>query len=291
MIKCPRCNSTVQESPQNTCPRCFSPLGAAPLPFAQPSSPPPEMQMPSSAAQSRTTPVRVSLTGEEFIPASPAMPSATPASYAPSRVPPSQPPPSRYSAPRASVPNSNARREATADNSERSGFGVKAAVWLMVILCLTGGGWWQWMHRTNPKGQVQHLLHATQWLDWGVVWDLSSPKPGNKTRHEYVAMMNEPYDNPLLKIGARHSYEKIKFDVGEPVYRGEEATVSVSVSGSPFKRPAPIPVRLRNFGGEWKAEPIGENPLEAIGAMPTRAEKEAEDQELRQMIQKIAPPK
>ena len=95
----------------------------------------------------------------------------------------------------------------------------------------------------------------------------------------------------MLKVGARHLYEKIVFVVGEPTYSGEEAIVNVSVSHSPFKRDAPIPFRLRNFGGVWTVAAIGENPLQVIGAKPTKADKEDQERELRQILQKLVTPK
>lgn len=297
MIKCPRCESPVDETTRDTCPLCFTPLNAAPIPLTGPSSPSPAQTIATGPTARNVAPAgaasaRVSLTGEEFSPGHTEMPPAAPANF-PHGTAPASPllPPRPSSAQRPMVPGPYGRREVAQDNSERGGLATRIAIYLMLILCITGGGWWSWMHRTNPKGQVQHLLHATQWLDWGVVWDLSSPKPGNKARHEFVAMMNDPYDNPLFKIGARHRYEKITFDVADPTYIGDEAIVNVSVSGSPFKRKTPIPFHLRNFGGNWKVEPIAENPLQVIGAEPTSAEKDEQDRQLRQMIQNLVPKK
>src|SRR5205807_5084963 len=114
-------------------------------------------------------------------------------------------------------------------------------------------GWWKWTHRTNPKGQVEHYLHAIQWLDWGVVYDLSASPPGNRSRSDFRGMMDDKFDNNgVIRIAARHRFEKITFAVGEPTISGDDATVSVNVTGSYLPPDKALQFKLRNFGGVWK---------------------------------------
>jgi len=291
VIKCPRCESPVDESTRNTCPICLSPLTAAPAPFPQ--APTASATMAAGPAPAAgPSPMRTSLTGEQFGPTAPERPFSQPPGYA-QGAPQNTPTLSQgQSAARRPVQPPYARREVERAPAEGAGLGARIAVFLVLVACFAGGGWWLWLHRTNPKGQMQHYLHATQWLDWGVVWDLSSPKPGGMARHEFVSTMNNTFDdNPLYKIAARRNNEKIRFTVSEPEYKGEAAIVKVSIADSPYKRDAPVVFQLRDFGGDWKVTPMEDNPLQVIGAEPTKAEKEAQERKLRQEIEDLAAPK
>jgi len=133
---------------------------------------------------------------------------------------------------------------------------INMVVILLLVGGAAGGGYWKWMNRTNPKSQVERYVHAIQWLDWGVVYDLSATPPGNMSRGQFIDKLDEPYDNNgVIKIAARKALESITYSVGEPTINGVEATVPVSIGGST------VTLKLKNFGGIWKIEPHGTNPL------------------------------
>ena len=58
--------------------------------------------------------------------------------------------------------------------------------------------------------------------------------------------------------------EKTTFTIGEPVFHGEEATVPVTRSATPFTEAKSLPLTQTNFGGVWKIHPLMENPLEMV---------------------------
>ncbi len=158
-----------------------------------------------------------------------------------------------------------ARREAAPDNSGRNALLINLSVALVFILLCLGGGYWRWTHRTNPKAQVARYIHAIQWLDWGVVYDLSATPPGNKSRSAFISMMNDKFDNnPVLKIVGRHSMEKIQFEVGEPTISNDEATVPVSRSATELENGNSMKLTLTNVGGIWKIHPLADNPMDIL---------------------------
>ena len=282
MIPCPRCNSPVDETVRTTCPLCFTPLNAqatepppptqaAPAPGLAPPMPPQRPVQPQMPPAARPANVRVSLTGEvmENVPASQPV---QPGGYAGGSL--ANPPPMSAALPTAPARppmGMSPRRETVPDNSDRKALIINVSVVLTLLLLCAGGIGWRWTHRTNPKSQVERYLHAIQWLDWRVVYELSASPPGNKTRRDFVSMMNDKYDNNgLLKIVARRSYEKITFDVAEPTFQDDGATVSVTMNGSTLKENGPTVFKLKNFSGVWKIEPLAENPLEIIGAAASK---------------------
>ena len=160
---------------------------------------------------------------------------------------------------------------------------INLSVLMAFILACVGGGWWWWTHRTNPKGQAEHYLHAIQWLDWGVVYDLSAEPPGGMKRGAFISKMDEPYEgNGVLRIGARHMYESITYSVGEPRIDGDKATVTATIGGRTLE------LKLKNFGGVWKVYPPSANPLSILmGAEDEDSdEKKAKaDKALQQLMQ------
>jgi hypothetical protein len=263
MINCPRCGRQVDNTAHTTCPLCYTPLNVQQMVHPQSS------QALSAPGMAPVRPGgRVSLTGEvvehDGLPPPPVTSgTAAGGSAAGSLRAPSGGP----AAPRRNAHGMYSRAEAVPDNSRRNALLINLGVALFLGLLCVGGGRWYWLHRTNPKAQVVRYLHATQWLDWRVVYELSATRPGNKTRSEFVGMMNDKFDNNgLFKIIARHRFEKITFAVGEPAIHDDEATVPVTVGGSRVKSDRALQFRLRNFGGFWKIEPLAENPLEVIGA-------------------------
>ncbi len=254
MVQCPRCHNSVNETIHAACPTCATPL----TPTGNVNSAPPASAQPAltSAPGAYRPNARVSLTGEVM---EDAAPPAAAYGNAPGGLPPL--PSGRPIAPPSARPTPSTgyrRQEVAPDNSRRNALIINLSVVLLLALASGGGGWWYWKHRTNPKAQVQRYFHAIQWLDWGVVYDLSASPPGDKTRPEFVAMMNDKFDNnPVLKIVARKGMETIKCDAGEPTITGDEATVPVTV-GEAGK---PLELHLKNFGGVWKIEPLAENPI------------------------------
>ncbi len=272
MLHCPRCQRLVDERAASVCPHCAAPLNTLAA-QASPSSPP--------AENARRT-VRVSLTGEVLEEAPTSAPASNTAYAAPAAG--TLPSIGRPLSPASVRPSpSSSRRESAPD-----GGGSKAlllnlgALFLFVAVCVGGGGWY-WTHRTNPRAQVTRYLHAVQVLDWGVVYDLSATPPGNKSRHEFLSMMDDKFDNNgLYKIGARKSLEKITFTVGEPVIAGSEATVAVTRSAAAFSAAKSLPLTLTNYGGVWKIHPLGENPLDMMH--DPDADKKAAENLLRSLL-------
>src|SRR5205807_4296427 len=133
---------------------------------------------------------------------------------------------------------------------------INLSVVLILLLAAGGYGAYRWTHRTNPRSQVERYLHAIQWLDWGVVYDLSATPPGGKTRHDFITKLDEKYDyNGVIRLSARRSYERYQFAVGEPTVQGAEATVPVTMTGPGFESGKRFELKLRNFGGVWKIYP------------------------------------
>jgi hypothetical protein len=241
IVKCPRCQSLVDEAAHTICPACSTRLDG------------------QGAARSQASPgARVSLGGEVFE----AEPPTLNAPGMPSQARPMAPAGSR---PPYSSPSGYRKPESAPDHSARNALLINLSVILILLLLCGGGGWWKWTHRTNPKSQVERYLHAIVWLDWGVVYDLSATPPGNKARHDFITMMDDKFDsNPVLKISARRNLETIHYDVGEPAIEGEEATLPVTVSGTRQQADGSFKLKLKNFGGVWKIYPLGENPLELL---------------------------
>lgn len=250
-----------------------SPLsGAAPASPHLPSQAPPPGSMPAGGGPGpygnpvgqqpvQRTHTRVSLTGEVIEDEAPAQ--------QPNSVPLPQPGPANHGMPagatRAAYPGSYARRDTELPGSGDKALMINLTVFFVFLVLCVGGGYWKWTHRTNPKSQVERYLHVVQWLDWGVVYDLSATPPGNRSRHDFISWMNDKYDNNgVLKIIARHAYEQAKFTVGEPTIEGDEATVPVSMSMVIVETKKPLLLKLKNFGGVWKIYPISENPTDII---------------------------
>jgi hypothetical protein len=239
-----------------TCPYCSAPLNEV-APVVSPPA-----QAPSAPGRAN---VRVSLTGEALEDAPGASASGPYANAQPGLPPGSVGRPVLSGSARPAATPYARREAAPPDNSRRNALLINLSVMVVFLLLCGGGGAWYWAHRTNPKAQVTRYLHAVQWLDWGVVYDLSATPPGDKTRHEFIGMMDDKFDNNgLLKVVARHRMEKITFEVGEPTIQGDEATVPVTRKATPLDPAKSMPLTLTNKGGIWKIHPLAVNPLDLL---------------------------
>jgi hypothetical protein len=204
---------------------------------------------------------RVSLTGEIIETAAPPPPPNLNVSR-PSggtHAAPIPPGPATHAVARAPYRSAGHSREASPSRKQANALLINLIVILLLVGGAAAGGYWKWMNRTNPKSQVERYMHAIQWLDWGVVWDLSATPPGGMTKGKFIDKLDEPYDNNgVIKIAARKALETITYTVGEPTFSGNEATVPVSIEGSTMK------LKLTNFGGIWKIHPRGTNPLAVL---------------------------
>ena len=284
MVICSRCEQPVDETTRTTCPLCFTPLpvqGAAPpvqpapapppqsyapqpggiMPLAPPDAPPPAvaslnagqaampivrpmptapMSVPAAAPRMEAN-QRMTLTGE-VIEAPQPMSSAMPAGN------------SQYQA------RSSAGAPRVAEKAERSGPSVGVIVMVLAALGALGGGWWFWMHRTNPKDQAQKYFDAVKAQDAKAMYQLVEVDLSQvKSEDEYVSKVSDAQTRmPFLK----DALAGLQFKAGEPKYNGmNEASVPVAMSGSislPFLGPQPqqinqsIDVPMKNFGGIWK---------------------------------------
>ena len=260
MVQCPQCQSLVDERVNRVCPKCFATLSsqAAPTQPPQGAAPPaPTLGTPPGAVRANT---RVSLTGEVLEDA----PAARPPANSPYAAP-QMPRPNMSAVPPRAAPSAYGRRETQPDNSDKKALAINLTVIFLLLALCGGGGYWKWMHRTEPKAQVTRYIHAIQWLDWGVVWDLSATRPGNKARYEFVGMMKDKFDNNgVINIMARKSMDEIPFEIGEATISGNEATVPVTRGATKTDDAKSMQLKLTNYGGVWKIHPLAENPLELM---------------------------
>lgn len=257
MVICPRCKNQVDERAYAACPQCSTPLNAAagvqPL-SGQPNQPGGMPSAPGAQAPMPRAGVRVSLTGEA-IGDNAGHNARTGPNYgnSPAGIPPLRP----GGMPTGARPPASpyARRESAPDHSGRNALIINLSVALVLLLLCTGGGYWKWTHRTNPKAQVERLMHAVQWLDWGVYFDLHIPDHDKQTRRQFISMMDDKFDNnPLLKIAARHRWESVTFVVGEPVISGDHATVTVVKDAAALAAGDRIEFKLFDVGGVWMVD-------------------------------------
>jgi hypothetical protein len=199
MIICPRCQQPVDETVRATCPLCFTPI-----PQPQPASPAPPpntgIQMPLNGMplppqpgpvgtsppnelpampgqMPPTTPprpaafnpgARVSLTGEVIDDGMPAGPAP---SYVGGAVP---APPPRLGTPNATArtPANRLRPEVSTPEKTGGGNAVGIIAALVILLGAGFGGWYWWMHRTNPKDQAAAVYKSFVNENWESVYPL-----------------------------------------------------------------------------------------------------------------------
>ena len=105
---------------------------------------------------------------------------------------------------------------------------------LMVIFA-AAGGWWAWMHRTNPKAQAVKNCRAMQTLDLkGMYATEDSSRNYYQSEADYIKRATA-YQNkvPGFKAKLRSMLENMRFTVEEPKYDGlYEATVRVTIQGT-----------------------------------------------------------
>ncbi len=249
MVRCPRCQAVVDETSRSTCPSCGTPIAA-------PSAGTPQY----AGAQSPPPGARVSLTGEVIMPET-TVPTAAPGPYAPQPPVGLQAPPYPPSAVVRNPARSSTYRQQEAPKDRA--LLINLSVVFVLLLAAGGYGWYLWSHRTNPKSQVERYIHAAQWLDWGVVYDLSATPPAGKTRHDFINGLDEKYDyNGVLRIGARRANEQFHAQVADAQINGDQATVPAEITGPGMDQPRRLEFRLKNFGGVWKIYPPSDNPLD-----------------------------
>src|SRR5438034_9803751 len=186
MYSCPHCRNPLPDPVPASCPVCFGAIAA-----------------PSAAGSSATSGARLTHTGEVIPLEAPPPP---PPLSGTGRSNPVQAPPMPTHAVAATAPGyrRTAQRETMSYGTKDRALFINLTVVFILVAAMGGGGWWMWSHRTNPKAQVERYLHAIQWLDWGVVWDLSAERPGGQSRHNFINKMDEPYEgNGVIRIGAR----------------------------------------------------------------------------------------
>src|SRR5258706_5557364 len=286
MNSCPHCQYDLPDPIPASCPVCFGTTGtlyANPRPADSPVAAVPAILPPGyslaapSFAQPAQKPMRMTLTGEVVATeAPPSFPATTPIH---STLPPPLPTRAVAAAPaqRRSSPRENAPYSA-----RNSALLINFTVVVVLLAAVSGGIWWKWMHRTNPKSQVERYLHAIQWLDWGVVWDLSATPPDNQSRHQFIEKLDEPFEgNGVLRLAARKGYESYTFDVGEPSYTGAEATVPATVGSRS------VQFKAQNFGGVWKIVPKSVNPLDILQGFNEEEEKKNLESDLKSALDKM----
>ena len=318
MVTCPRCQQPVDETVRSTCPLCFSPIPqavqqaaqpAAPLaaPGPEPSSPsagqsyygqPPQPVAPGAHQQppaygaypypgQQQTPVpmpaahrpplnpgaRVSLTGEVIDPGAPVGPApgyVGGSPVAPSRV--GQPP----AASRTQVPQ---RRE-SAPAAERPGSGNAVGIVLALLVLIGGGvgGWYYWMHRTNPKDQALAVYKSYLSQDYKAAYSLSALGPTGKKNFpdadSFATAQQTAINTFLTKLPFGSSLlDSLKAAattaaVGEPVVTADKAEVPTSCTLTFMGRSVKMKgtAHMVNDGGIWKMDLTADNTQEATNA-------------------------
>ncbi len=151
-----------------------------------------------------------------------------------------------------------------AEKAERSGPSIGAIVMVLAVLGGAGGGWWFWMHRTNPKDQAQKFLECVKTLNAKGMYDTTEVDADKyKSEEDFIQKTTDEQSKvPGMKDMVTNMLANIQFKAGEPKYNGmNEASVPVTVSGSfamPFggQKPQDIDQKfdlpMKNFNGIWK---------------------------------------
>ena len=292
MVNCPRCQQPVDETARATCPLCFTPLIGTPeaasgMPGStQGSVPPlnanaPYPGAPSSGVMPLNGPAPLNgptapMPSVHTMPNAPmGMPLAAPTVGANQRMTlsgevidaptPMAQAPMGNSQYQAKSPYGAPRREVA---PAPSGGGAKGAVIALVLLMLLGGafgGWYLWMHRTNPKDQAQKFFAGLKTLDPKAMYEtVEADTDKYKDEQDFITQTNAQIDKtPAAKQMLTSMFEGLTFKAGEPKYdSATEATVPVTTTGTITMNifgqsksqsvNTTSQIKMKNFGGIWK---------------------------------------
>jgi hypothetical protein len=304
MVTCPRCQQPVDETVRSTCPLCFTPIPQAnqaggplmgasldpPAPLTGPTvygqETPPQTAYPSPGMQQSpgTMPnplpsgprpplnpgARISLTGEVI---ESGMPSGSPPSYVSGgpAVPPRVPNTGLPSHAKAPV----RRPQEAAPERARGGNIVGIVVAFVVILGGCIGGWYWWMHRTNPKDQALAVYKAFLSQDFKTAYTLSAFGPNGKKTYpdadSFAAAQQTAANNLISKIpGGQTLLDAVKAAaakaaataaVGEPTINGDTAEVPTSCDLTLMGRTVKVKgaAHMINEAGMWKLDLTSDN--------------------------------
>ncbi len=172
MMPCPHCEHPVDETSTDTCPICKSKLFAVQQPSQQ--TPPPAEPlkpvsisslsgapaMPAAPASVSGVKRRVTLTGEVI--EEPDAPAAPVAGQAP-----------RPAYARPSYTNVTSTPKENTGGEKKSSH-LAAILVTVCLLAVAGlGGWYYYMHRTNPKDQANKWVAAFKAQDWKTIYNLT----------------------------------------------------------------------------------------------------------------------
>ena len=273
MVICSRCQQSVDETTQTACPICFTPVAApggaaqaqalggpaasAPtasytpgaMPLNGPAPTPVSLNAGASSFNNAPPPAstlganqRMTLSGEVIdAPVPMASPPAGNSQYKPR---------TSYTTPQA------------AETREKSG--ANPIVVGLVFLLLFGGGfggWYYWMHRTNPKDQALKFFAAAKSLDpKGMYETMEVDEEKYKTEKDFA---DQADSNPAAKQFVTQMLSGLTMTAGEPKYTSTtEATVPIKTTGTitltMFGQSKSQTVdktsdiKMKNFGGIWK---------------------------------------
>ena len=300
MVTCPRCQQPVDETVRTICPLCFTPLPqansgagppvgaslesplalagtplhagptptvpASPYPPSGMPQPAPPMPQPISAAPNPllNPGARVSLTGE-------VIDSGAPPGPAPSYVG----GPKASARPGQAGPTARSREPARGlrmDAPEKAAGGNPVGIIVAIVLVLGGGfgGWYYWMHRTNPKDQALAVYKAYLAQDYKTAYSLVALSPETQKKYPnadaFAADRTKTVDtvlasNPLLAKLKASIQESTKAavataTVGDPVVTGDKADVPTSCQVSFMGRSVKFKgtAHMVNESGIWKLD-------------------------------------
>ncbi|HEV2473599.1 MAG TPA: hypothetical protein VGS41_13075 [Chthonomonadales bacterium] len=131
--------------------------------------------------------------------------------------------------------------------------GVFAFVAVILLLLVGGGGYW-FLHRTNPKDQMNRFVTALKAQDWQTMYTLIDDKTGKyKDADDFASQTKSQIDsNPLARtVMGMISNADIK--VGEPTMNDGTATVPLTVTIMGATIPA-ANIHLTDHYGLWKID-------------------------------------
>jgi len=284
--------SLVGTPPEPQFPQAGGPLDPVPQPappptgYGQPEASPPPMQgyhLPpmQQGYQQPTMPgpgpvppaprpmnpgARVSLTGEVI---DSSMPQGPPPSYvggSGATAPPRGPQPGGPSRPTTTM------RRPEAAVPERSGGNPAIGIVVALVLVLGGGfgGWYYWMHRTNPKDQALLVYKAYLSQDYKTAYALTALSPEDAKKFPNAESFASEREKAVDKLlGSNPAFANLKSaiqesaksaaasaSVGEPVVNGDKADVPTScqmtIMGQSFGMKGTA--HLINESGVWKLD-------------------------------------
>ena len=289
MVTCPLCFTPIPQAshvtgplaglayemptPQLTGQPAQQAASAAPEPFPQPALQAPEPAAPTPLAPPPMTGpgVRVSLTGEVMDSGAPAGP---PPSYVGGAIPITPPRGGQAGA----APRATADRRTPERAPARSGGGnvVGIVAGVAVLLAVGFGGWYWWMHRTNPKDQALAVYKAFLSNNYKTAYALSALSADTMKKYpdaeSYSAAQQKAADaalesSPFLKPLKGAIDDALKgaaasATVGEPAITGDKAEVPTSASLTIMGQSVALKgtAHMVNDGGIWKLDATTETP-------------------------------